>query len=120
MFEVIFYRDKKGKEPVRDYILSLFEKDTKDNRIKREKILDYIDELEEKGTRAGIPFVKHLEGKIWELRPLRDRILFFAYIDNKIVLLSHFQKKTQKTPKREIKKAEKLMNDYIARGEDDE
>lgn len=48
MFEVIFYRDKKGKEPVRDYILSLFEKDTKDNRIKREKILDYIDELEEK------------------------------------------------------------------------
>ena len=62
MFEVIFYRDKKGKEPVRDYILSLFEKDTKDNRIKREKILDYIDELEEKGTRAGIPFVKHLEG----------------------------------------------------------
>lgn len=58
--------------------------------------------------------------KIWELRPLRDRILFFAYIDNKIVLLSHFQKKTQKTPKREIKKAEKLMNDYIERGEDDE
>lgn len=120
MFEVIFYKDKKGKEPVKDYILSLFEKDTKDNRIKREKILDYIDELEEKGTRAGTQYVKHLEGKIWELRPLRDRILFFAYIDNKIVLLSHFQKKTQKTSKREIKKAEKLMNDYIERGEDNE
>ena len=120
MFEVIFYRDKKGKEPVRDYFISLFENDSKDNRIKREKIEDCMNVLKKNGARAGLPYVKHLEGKIWELRPLSDRTLFFTYVNNTIVLLSHFQKKTQKTPKREIKKAEKLMNDYIERSKDNE
>ncbi len=31
----------------------------------------------EHGTAAGEPYVKHLDGEIWELRPLRDRILFW-------------------------------------------
>mgnify|MGYP000614733014 FL=1 len=26
------------------------------------------------GTLAGEPYMKHLEGDIWELRPIRDRI----------------------------------------------
>ena len=47
--------------------------------------------LEIHGTRAGEPFVKHLEGEIWELRPLRDRILFVARVNDSFVLLSHFE-----------------------------
>ena len=46
--------------------------------------------------------MKHLEGDIWELRPLRDRILFAAWVGDSFVLLHHFVKKTQKTPQREI------------------
>lgn len=120
MYKITFYTDNKGNELVKDYISSLFEKDNKDNRIKREKILDYIDVLKLYGTRAGEPYVKHLDGNIWELRPLRDRILFFAYIENEFVLLHHFQKKTQKTPKREIERAKKEMRDFIERSEDNE
>ena len=45
----------------------------------------------------GEPFIKHLEGDIWELRPLRDRILFAAWLDDGFILLHHFVKKTQKT-----------------------
>ena len=30
-----------------------------------------------------------------------------------VVLLSGFQKKTQKTPQKEIEKAERLMNEYL-------
>lgn len=78
MYNINFYKDRKGNEPVKDYISSLFEKDNKNDRIKREKILKYIDILEEYGTRVGEPYVKHLEGDIWELRPLRDKILFFC------------------------------------------
>ena len=29
--------------------------------------------LIENGLALGIPYVKHLEGEIWELRPLRNR-----------------------------------------------
>lgn len=31
----------------------------------------------------------------------------------KVILLSGFQKKTQKTPQKEIEKAERLMNEYL-------
>lgn len=71
--------------------------------------------LIENGLALGIPYVKHLEGEIWELRPLRNRILF-AYIKNdKFVLLNMFVKKMQKTPKKEIEKAKRLLKDYIDR-----
>lgn len=115
MFEIGFYKDKKGNEPVKEYIISLKKKNSKDSNIKLNKIQDYLNMLKVNETRAGEPYVKHLDGEIWELRPLRDRILFFGYDGNKIVLLSHFRKMTQKTPPREIKKAKKFMADYIER-----
>ena len=50
--------------------------------------------LKNRGTMIGEPFIKHLEGDIWELRPLRDRILFAAWLDDGFILLHHFVKKT--------------------------
>ena len=64
------------------------------------------------------PYIKHLDGEIWELRPLKNRIMFFGYDGKQFVLLSHFIKKTQKTPKREIDKAKRLMKDYLERNEE--
>lgn len=116
MYKVSFYKDQNGKEPVRELLIELSKKKDKDSRINFNKIRDYIKILSEHGTRAGEPFVKHLEGDIWELRPMRNRILFFAYDGETFVLLSHFVKKTQKTPKSEIEKAKSLMKDYLERG----
>ena len=120
MYNINFYKDEKGNEPVKEYIISLKAKNTKDSLIKLQKIQDYLNVLRENGTRAGMPYVRHLDGNIWELRPLKDRILFFGYDGNNIILLSHFRKMTQKTPSREIKKANKLMKDYIERSKDNE
>ncbi|MBM9833412.1 type II toxin-antitoxin system RelE/ParE family toxin, partial [Enterococcus faecalis] len=64
----------------------------------------------------GEPFVKHLEGDIWELRPLRDRVLFVAWLDGSFVLLHSFVKKTQKTPRREIEQAKREVEDLRKRG----
>ena len=47
------------------------------------------------------------------IKTWKDRVLYFFYKDNKYVLLHHFVKKTQKTPKKEILKAKQKMNDYI-------
>lgn len=116
MYHIYFYQDKDGHQPVKEYIQELQERNSKDSRIKLNKIRDYMKILEMKGTRAGEPYIKHLEGDIWELRPLRDRILFVAWINESFVLLSHFVKKTQKTPKREIEKAKRLYADLIERG----
>lgn len=115
MFEVIFYKDEKGSQPVKEYLLALSQQKDKDSRVKLNKIRDYVKILELHGTRAGLPYVKHIDGDIWELRPLRDRIFFFSFNGKTVVLLHHFMKKSQKTPKREIEQAQRNMADFIER-----
>ena len=115
MHKIYFYRDKNGKEPVAEYIAELVQKKDKDSRIKLNKIRDYIKVLSEYGTQAGEPYIKHLDGEIWELRPLRDRILFVGWIQGSYVLLHQFVKKTQKTPAREIERARRELADLIER-----
>jgi len=55
------------------------------------------------------PHVKHLEGKLWELRLTgRDgiaRALYITAIGRRVVVVRAFVKKTQKTPPAEIKLA---------------
>ncbi|MCD8197539.1 MAG: type II toxin-antitoxin system RelE/ParE family toxin [Lachnospiraceae bacterium] len=97
-------------------MLSLKKRADKDSRINLNKINDYIQMLSEYGVAAGEPYVKHLDGEIWELRPLRNRILFVAWHDNSYILLHPFMKKTQKTPAREIRKAKREYADLLERG----
>jgi len=112
-----FYRDKNGKSEIVDYLDDLKQRGltSKTDRINRDKILAYIGALEQYGTRIGEPMVKHIDGNIWELRPIANRIFFFYWKDNKFVLLHHFIKKTRKTPPREIEQARNKMKDFIER-----
>lgn len=59
--------------------------------------------------RIGEPHVKHLEGKLWEMRMKgKDGIARSLYVTARgkcVVVLRSFVKKTQKTPRREIKLA---------------
>ena len=52
------------------------------------------------------PYVKHLEGPVWEMRMKgRDGIARAAYVTatgRRVVVVHVFAKKTQKTPRREI------------------
>lgn len=116
LHKIKFYRDKNGKEPVAEYIAELADKNDKDSRIKLNKIRYYMKILNQYGTQAGEPYIKHLDGDIWELRPLRDRIIFVGWVNGTYILLHHFVKKTQKTPAREIEKAKKELADLIERG----
>lgn len=120
MFQIIFYRDKNGKIPVLAYLEKLEGRKDKDSRIKLTKIRDYIRILQLHGTMAGEPYIKHLDGDIWELRPLRDRVLFAAWNNGRFVLLHQFMKTTQKTPRQEIEKAKREWNDFLSRSEDTE
>ena len=119
MFDILFYKDKNGKRPIVDYLRDLASKSDKDSRIKSTKINDYIQQLSVYGTELGEPYIKHLGGGLWELRPLRDRVLFAAWDGKSFMLLHHFMKKTQKTPPREIKQALRNLADIKERGLDD-
>src|SRR6202051_2123415 len=63
----------------------------------------------------GEPHVKHLEGKLWELRLAgRDgiaRALYITAIGRRVVVVRAFVKKTQQTPRAEIELALRRAKD---------
>lgn len=63
------------------------------------------------------PYVKHVEGKLWEIRLVgRDRIARSLYVTAKgrrVVVLRTFIKKTEKAPRREIELALERAKDVI-------
>ena len=115
VYRIRYYKDKNGNSTIKDYIQSLRKGKDKDSRIKLHKIQDYIKFLKIEGKQVGEPYVKHLDGEIWELRPLRNRILFAAWDGKCFILLHHFLKQTQKTPTREIKQAMRNLADIRER-----
>ena len=115
MFDIKFYKDEQNREPVKEFIDELRKKHDKGSRVRVGKIEYYIQLLSIYGTQIGKPFVDHIRGDIWELRPFRDRVFFFCCDGNKYILLHHFVKKTNKTPPREIDQAEKNMKSFIER-----
>ena len=115
MYEIDFYEDKDGNSEIRDYLKELKLKGSKDSKINSNKIWESIELLAKNGTYIGYPYVRHIKEKIWELRPLRNRIFFAAWCSGRFVLLHSFIKKGQKTPEKEIKKAEKELNDWLER-----
>ena len=117
MYKAKFYKDKNGESDIINLLDTLKSRaeTSKTDRINRSKILAYIGALEQFGTRVGEPIVKHIDGDLWELRPLANRIFFFYWKDNNFVLLHHFVKKTNKTPKKEIEQARSKMKDHIER-----
>jgi phage-related protein len=66
--------------------------------------------IEEKGLeRVGEPHVKHLEGRLWEIRLKGrsgiSRALYVTAVGKRVVIVRVFMKKTEKTPRREIELA---------------
>jgi len=65
--------------------------------------------------RVGEPYVKHLEGPLWEMRLWgRDgisRALYVVARPKRVVVVRVFVKKTPKTPRREIELALKRAED---------
>lgn len=118
MHQIIFYVDRRGKSPLLDYIAELEASKSKDSRIRLTKIREYVKALSINGTFLPETYVKHLDGEIWELRSISDRILFAGRVEGSFVLLHSFVKKTQKTPKREIEQAKRELADFKERSKE--
>jgi phage-related protein len=76
----------------------------------RASFLRVVELIESEGLdRMREPYVKHLEGKLWEMRLKgRDGIARSVYVTaagKRVVVLRTFVKKTQKTPRQELKLA---------------
>lgn len=117
VYRIDFYTDAKGESDVKNFFASLWQAcpKSKDARIQYEQFFSQVEMLKEHGTNLPANITKHIEEDIWELRPGHNRILYFCWLGDTFVMLHHFRKTTQKTPRREIEKAKRERDDYIRR-----
>ena len=111
-FEIIVYTKSDDSEPVSEFLLSLSPK-------MQAKVLRQIDMLAEFGNRLREPYSALLEDGIFELRDKQgsdiSRVLYFFFIEKKIVLTNGFTKKTQKMPPGQLQLAKTYREDYLKR-----
>jgi phage-related protein len=102
---IIFYKD---------YFEEFFVKQREKVKAKIIWTLELLEELE----RVPETYLKHLENTdgLYEIRVQQGSDIFriFCFFDQGqiIILTNGFQKKTQKTPKKEIEKAIKIKTEY--------
>ena len=120
MYDIEIYSKKNGRCEIEEYLKILRKSKAKEDIIILNKIRLYVNLLAEYGFELREPYIKKLKGEIWELRPLKDRILFAKTNKNKIVLLNCFRKQSTKTPEKEIEKAKIYLEDYKKRSESNE
>ena len=115
-FEVEFYETETGRQPEKEFLLSLDKK-------MRAKMLHMISILQDNGNELREPYSKHLSDGIFELRAKVGsditRVLYFFYVDRQIILTNGFIKKTMKTHPKEIVLAKKYRADYLLRRENE-
>lgn len=115
-FEVEFYETETGRQPAKEFLLSLDKK-------MRAKMLHMISILQDNGNELREPYSKHLSEGIFELRAKVGsditRVLYFFYVDRQIILTNGFIKKTMKTHPKEIVLAKKYRADYLLRRENE-
>ena len=100
-----------GKRPVEEFIDSLDAKS-------RAKVARTLDLLEEFGISLGMPYARHLEKQLWELRVQHGRsqyrIIYFLYTGQTFVLLHGFTKKARTVQRTDMEIAESRLNDYLS------
>ena len=102
-WSVEYYVDDYGRSPVGDFLHGL------DNKTFRR--FDWsLAQLRVRNVQAREPVVRHIEGKIWELREESGtniyRLLYSFQAGRRIVLLHGFVKKSQKLQRRELEIAQ--------------
>lgn len=113
-WSILFYVDERGHSPALEFLHSL--------DLRTQARFDWsIEQLKIRNIRAGEPLVRHLGGRLWELRRESNtniyRLLYCMVAGRRILLLHGFQKRTQKTPRQEIAVAQNRLDAFLARGE---
>ena len=119
MYTIEKKKKNNGESELWDFIeaLRIKSQTSKDAHIQFKQISLYIQLLQDNGTRLPDNITKHLGDDIWELRPGTNRVFYFYFKNDTFVLLHHFRKKSQKTPRRELEQAKAERDDYLCRKE---
>jgi len=112
ILDVNFFQSITGNEPVRDWIKNL--------SLGDRKIIGEDIKLVQFRWPLGMPLVRKMEAKLWEVRSnvANGNIsrVFFTVNGKQMILLHGIIKKSQKTPKKEIDLALSRKNQWLSGG----
>lgn len=107
--KVIFYVSQSGQHPIEAFLASL-------NSRQEAKLLRIVTNIETYGLNSVIPHLKKLSGTpLWEIKVLGQdniRFLYAVPLGQYVLILHGFNKKTQKTPQKEINIAVKRLESW--------
>lgn len=113
MWDIEYFQSETGRLPVAEFIDSLDAKS-------RARVARTLDLLEQFGINLGMPYAKHLEKQLWELRIRhgrnRYRIIYFLAASQTFVLLHGFAKKSGPVPRVDMAIAESRRDSYLSKG----
>ena len=96
----------------KDYFISFY----RNLETGAQKKMDYVLDMLKVQERVSEKFVKFVRDGIYEMRALHTGNIYRAFFifdeGNIVMLFNGFQKKTQKTPEKEIEKALRLKKEY--------
>ena len=81
----------------------------------RVKIFAYLEELKRQGHNLRRPMADYIGNGIYELRPKHDRIFYFFFLKDRVVLLHAIRKKSDKIPEFDLSlclKRKVLVEEY--------
>jgi len=109
-WDIEFYSDSDGNCELGKWIMKL-------KVSQRDKVIAWVDKLQEMGPLLPRPYADILRDGIHELRikvsSNHVRILYFFVFESRIVLTHPFYKNVSKVPEKEIKKAIQIRDEYI-------
>ncbi|WP_461240390.1 type II toxin-antitoxin system RelE/ParE family toxin [Paucilactobacillus sp. N302-9] len=123
MYDIYFYEDLHGHNDIEEWITQLDRSHQVSDKALLTKIIHHINLLELLGPKLNEPHAKYLKGyhhKLFELRPIPERIFYAPWSYRGFVLLHHYTKRRDKTSSREVQKALTKLDDWIERMKDND
>ena len=80
--------------------------------IEQGRVSGYIDSFSANGFSMTSQYLRKIDVNLWELKPGNIRVLF-GLVSSDAMVVNIFKKKTQKTPRQEIKTAKNRLKEYI-------
>lgn len=99
---VRYFQTASGRVPVAEYIRGL-------PLDRRAEVLATVRDIELHGLEGASVTMRHIDGKLWEVKLATDRIFYVVVAGPGMVLLHAYKKQGQKAPPRELDTARRRM-----------
>lgn len=113
MLDLELYEDRRGREPVAEYIKEL---ERRGRHAEIAAVFRYMELLRDAGPSLGMPYARLIDriDRIYELRPGAHRVAF-AIRDNSCLLLHAWRKRSQALDAAELEVSRRRLRGWLAK-----